>query len=50
METIKTTAHTIQLVMKTLARTMSGSCPLNIIPSYPINTINCAKQQKKLTP
>ncbi len=29
---------------------MSGSCPLNIIPSYPINTINCAKQQKKLTP
>ena len=56
-EVIKTPTHTIQFVMIMIdGMRMDVSDPnffnamFICIPSYPINAINCAKQQKKLTP
>ena len=59
-EVIKTPTHTIQFVMIMIDGMSVDDAVVSdpnftnamfiCIPSYPINAINCAKQQKKLMP
>ena len=59
-EVIKTPTHTIQFVMMMIDGMRVDDTVVSdpnfpnakfiCIPSYPINAINCAKLQKKLTP